>query len=244
VAFGPAARSDRKIADPETCGFGLYQPQRELTIGASVARDKVPDVLGDGGACDIAAGLNFERDIFRDVLRPMLKRVEGDNADRVDELSRHQIGDDGFEVGPLNFGLAVNGVAAKAVDNEEGNLIRPLRHDPWRPACSRHTQLPRNNSPNLSTKQGIVPAKLCVALPPIGDFMMADNPTPIASYAAGQIAIQTLLSVLINLYIGECEDRDLAKREITGAAEDMIDKASVPDLPAADQKEARDQANS
>jgi hypothetical protein len=72
--------------------------------------------------------------------------------------------------------------------------------------------------------------------------MMADNPMPIASYAAGQIAIQTLLSVLINLYIGECEDHDLAKREITGAAEDMIDKASVPDLPAPDQKAARDQA--
>ena len=76
----------------ETCGFGLYQPQRELTIGASVARGEVSDVLGDGGACDIAAGLNFERDVFRDVLRPMLKRVEGDNADRVVELSRHQIG--------------------------------------------------------------------------------------------------------------------------------------------------------
>jgi hypothetical protein len=75
-----------------------------------------------------------------------------------------------------------------------------------------------------------------------GDFIVTDKPTPIASYAAGQIAIQTLLSVLINLYIGECEDHDLAKREITCAAEGMIDNASVPDLPAADQKEARDQA--
>ena len=71
---------------------------------------------------------------------------------------------------------------------------------------------------------------------------MTDKPPPIASYAAGQIAIQTLLSVLINLYIGECDDRDLAKREIIGAAEGMIDSASVPDLPAADQKVARDQA--
>ena len=69
-------------------GFGLHQPQRELTIGANVARDEVSDVLGDGCACDSAAGLNFKRDIFRDVLRPMLKRVEGDNADRVVELSR------------------------------------------------------------------------------------------------------------------------------------------------------------
>jgi hypothetical protein len=71
---------------------------------------------------------------------------------------------------------------------------------------------------------------------------MTDEPAPFASGAAGQIAIQTLLSVLINLYIGECEDRDLARREITRAAEDMIDKASIPDLPTADQKPARDQA--
>jgi hypothetical protein len=46
----------------------------------------------------------------------MLKRVEGDDADRIVELPRYQIGDDRFEVCPLDFGLAVDGAkAAKAV---------------------------------------------------------------------------------------------------------------------------------
>jgi class 3 adenylate cyclase len=48
---------------------------------------------------------------------------------------------------------------AKAVDNEVGRLIRAVGHGRRGPACSRHTQLPRNNSPNLSTKPGIVPAQ-------------------------------------------------------------------------------------
>ena len=51
----------------------------------------------------------------------MLKRVEGDDADRIVELPRHQIGDDGFEVCPLDVGLAVGGAkAAKAVDADGG----------------------------------------------------------------------------------------------------------------------------
>jgi hypothetical protein len=56
---------------------------------------------------------------------------------------------------------------------------------------------------------------------------VTDEPAAFASAAAGQIAIQTLLSVLINLYIGECEDRDLAQREIMRMAEEMIDKAAI-----------------
>jgi hypothetical protein len=38
---------------------------------------------------DIAATLDFEGDIFRDVLRPALGGVEGDDPDRVAELPRH-----------------------------------------------------------------------------------------------------------------------------------------------------------
>ena len=49
----------------------------------------------------------------------MLKRVEGDNADRIVKLSRYQIGDDGFEVCPLTFGLPVDGaIYAEAIDDE------------------------------------------------------------------------------------------------------------------------------
>jgi hypothetical protein len=60
--------------------------------------------------------------------------------------------------------------------------------------------------------------------------------------AAGQIAIQTLLSVLVNLYIGGAEDRDEARREITDAAEDHITRSAIPDLPASEQEVARKQA--
>jgi hypothetical protein len=56
--------------------------------GNCEAGNKVPDVLGKRGAFDIAAGLNFEGYILGNVLRPMVKRVEGDDAYRVAELAR------------------------------------------------------------------------------------------------------------------------------------------------------------
>jgi hypothetical protein len=71
---------------------------------------------------------------------------------------------------------------------------------------------------------------------------VTEKPSPLASMAAGQIAIQTMLSMLINLYIVGCEDREGARGEIIGTAEDMIDCAAIPDLPTSDQKSARDQA--
>ena len=55
----------------------------------------------------------------------MLLRVEGNNADRVIELTRHQIGDDRFQVRPLDFGLAANAAqTVKAVYYEIGGLVR------------------------------------------------------------------------------------------------------------------------
>jgi hypothetical protein len=119
-------------------------------------------MLGDGNAFDIAAGLNLEGDIFRDVLRSMLKRIEGDNADRVVELARYQIGDDSFDVGPLDLGFAVNRAkTGKAVDHEVDRLIRTIGYDPWRPGGSRHPATPRRSTDtgNLSTKAEIVPAQ-------------------------------------------------------------------------------------
>src|SRR5229473_2874751 len=75
----------------------------------------------------------------------MLRRVEGDNADRVIELPGHEIGDDGFEVCPLDFGFAVNSAhSAEAVYYEVDGLIRAVGHDPWRPAGAPHTRLLRN----------------------------------------------------------------------------------------------------
>jgi hypothetical protein len=71
---------------------------------------------------------------------------------------------------------------------------------------------------------------------------VTEKPSPLASMAAGQIAIQTMLSMLINLYIAGCDDREGARGEIIKTAEDLIDGASIPDLPAADQTSAREQA--
>src|ERR1700692_1378720 len=95
------------------------EPQRQLAGGTGVGVNEVPNMLGDCDAFDIAAGLDFGRDIYRDVIRPMLKCIEGYNADRVVELARDEIADDGFEVGPLHFGFAVHGAQpAKAVNDE------------------------------------------------------------------------------------------------------------------------------
>ena len=61
----------------------------------------------------------------------MFKGIEGDDANRVIELPRHQIGDDRFEVCPLYVGFAVCGAKpAKAVDDEIDRL------DPRRRALS------------------------------------------------------------------------------------------------------------
>ncbi len=62
----PAQRSSR----PHDTGSG--QPQRELPGRAGVAGNKVLDMLWNGDAFDVGTGLNFEGDIFRNVLRPML----------------------------------------------------------------------------------------------------------------------------------------------------------------------------
>ena len=71
---------------------------------------------------------------------------------------------------------------------------------------------------------------------------MTEKSSEFASVAGGQIAIQTLRSLLVNLYIGECDDHDLVRKEITKMAEEMVDKTFVPDLPVSDQKAARDEA--
>jgi hypothetical protein len=58
-----------------------------LSGRASETGNEVLDMLGHGGPFAIAPGLNFEGDIFRDVLRPVLKRIEGDDARRESESS-------------------------------------------------------------------------------------------------------------------------------------------------------------
>src|SRR6267154_5996242 len=74
----------------------------------------------------------------------MLKRVEGDDADRVIELPGHEIGDDSFEVASLGFGFAASAPQfIKTIDDEIDGLIRPIRHLRRRPVRSIHNPTPR-----------------------------------------------------------------------------------------------------
>src|SRR5258708_39588593 len=65
------------------------------------------------------------------------------------------MGDDSFEVCPLDFGCVVNATqAAKAVNYKVYGLIGAIRHDRWRPIGLAHSRTPRNrtgNSINIAT---------------------------------------------------------------------------------------------
>src|ERR1019366_8446884 len=126
--------------------FGSNQPQLQLPGRTGVVGNEVLDMFRDAGALNVAAGLDFDGDIFRDVLRPMLKCIEGDNADRVVKLPRHEIGDDSFEVGAFDFGFAVNAAQlTEAVDYEVNGLIRAVGHD-----CRRPTRPTPNRTPHAT----------------------------------------------------------------------------------------------
>lgn len=71
---------------------------------------------------------------------------------------------------------------------------------------------------------------------------MAEIPKPIASPLAGQIAIQAMLTTLTALYAGMFENPDDVKVRLTAAVRDMIDASAIPDLPADNQKQIRDEA--
>ena len=66
--------------------------------------------------------------------------------------------------------------------------------------------------------------------------------TPIANAAAGHIAIQATLTTLIQMIVGLTDDHDEARREILEGISDLLDGSAIPDLPAADQKAAREMA--
>ena len=93
-------------------------------------------MLGHGLTSNVAPGLYFLSDIFGNVVRPMLQRVEGDDANWIIELPGHKIADDGFEVRALDLGLAVHVAILKTVDHEIDRLICAKRNGTWRPARS------------------------------------------------------------------------------------------------------------
>ena len=59
----------------------------------------------------------------------MLKRIEGDNADRVVELTAQKLGNDRFDICALDLGLTVHAARpAEAIDYEVDGLIRAVGH--------------------------------------------------------------------------------------------------------------------
>ena len=77
---------------------------------------------------DIRSRLNFLNDVLGDVVGQMLRRVEDDDANRIIELPRYKVADDGIEVCALDLGLAVDAAAAKAINYQVNRLIRAKRH--------------------------------------------------------------------------------------------------------------------
>lgn len=140
----------------------------ELPIRTGVPLDKVPKRFRNVVTIDIAARLDFEGDIFRDVLRPTLGGVESDDADRVVELPRHQIGYDSLKVCPFDVGFAIGSAkGAKTVDHEVDGLIRAIGHNRRGPVCSSHTQNSTNANPtpgNLSTNRKMFRPRNCPVL--------------------------------------------------------------------------------
>src|ERR1700732_1730210 len=82
-------------------------PRRSVSIDppsqAGVACNKVPDVFGYWYAIDIAAGFNIFGYLVGNILDPVLKCVEGHDANRSVELAGWEIGDGRFEVVPLDL---------------------------------------------------------------------------------------------------------------------------------------------
>ena len=86
-------------------------------------------VIGQTFPLDIAASLNFARDVRRDVFGPVLKGVKGNHADGIVKLPGQQISDDALEICPLDFAFAVDAAEpAEPVDNEIDGLVRAVGH--------------------------------------------------------------------------------------------------------------------
>lgn len=66
--------------------------------------------------------------------------------------------------------------------------------------------------------------------------------SPIANAAGGQIAIQATLTMLIHMFAGLTPNPKKTQQDILDRMTKLIDNSAIPDLPAADQKAARDMA--
>ena len=114
-----------------------------------VALHEILEVVGDTVAGDITASLDFGSDLFRKVFGPMLQGVEGDNPDRIAELARKQISDDGFRIRTLNFGFAVNAAGwTRIVHHQIDGLVCAIRDNGLDEAGLEHCK-PRIREPGF-----------------------------------------------------------------------------------------------
>src|SRR5258705_490180 len=93
---------------------------------------------------------NWAEDVSQDVAREIQRRVECDHANRVAVLTRHQIGDDGFKIGLLDFGFGKRGAKVSEIIDDKINDLSVAasgRHNRRGPA---HNQLLTQQRPEIS----------------------------------------------------------------------------------------------
>ena len=61
--------------------------------------DEIPDAFGDWLSREVASFLNLFSDLPRNIIGPVLTRVEGHHANRFIEIPAHEIGDHGCILG-------------------------------------------------------------------------------------------------------------------------------------------------
>src|SRR5262245_18235225 len=91
------------------------------------AFDEILQVIGHRHAVAVAAHLDFPGDIRRQILRPVLQRVEGKDADRIFELSGQEVGNDRFEIAPFDLALDAPGRAG-ILDDDKNGLVSAIRY--------------------------------------------------------------------------------------------------------------------
>jgi hypothetical protein len=161
--FGPARRNARferwfthldKIVRTSKNANPLDQPKRQLPPGALMALDKILNRRWNVAHLHIAASTNFKGYIFRNVLRPTLGGVEGDDAYWVRVLAGKQVLDDGFEVGPLIVCLAPGAsYSTEIVSHQIDRLIVAARYDGRRPIGLTHLLTTNTMRPDVSRGQ-------------------------------------------------------------------------------------------
>src|SRR5450631_567594 len=102
---------------------------------------------------EIETAHNFQRDIFRDVSRPLLGGVECDDANRVVVLAGHQVANDSFEIGFADIDLGKCGARFPViVDDKIKCLIVAARHNRRDKAPAYKNSKRNGYRENLNTK--------------------------------------------------------------------------------------------